>query len=229
MRKLLTDLLPVLLFFLVYKLASGAPDAAAAFAQSTFGGLISGGRVPPDQAPIIVATAVAIVVSLAQVVWLLARGRRVEPMLWISVAIIVVFGGATIWLHDETFIKWKPTILYLVFGGTLAGARLAAGRNLLRTLLGAQIRLPGPVWERLLWAWAGFFFALAALNLTVAYTMSTDAWVNFKLFGLMGLTFAFTLANGVWLARHIEEPASPRPAGTPPETPHDLPNDRTGR
>jgi intracellular septation protein len=148
---------------------------------------------------------VAILASIVQVGWVLARGRRVEPMLWISVAVIVVFGGATIWLHDEVFIKWKPTILYALFGGILAAARLLWRRNLIRSLLGAQLTLPDPQWDRLLWAWVAFFAAMAGLNLFVAYSFATETWVNFKLFGLIGLTLVFALGIGVWLARHMKE------------------------
>jgi intracellular septation protein len=205
--KLLFDLFPVLLFFVVYKLGTSNPERAAALAGSLLSPLVADGTVPTDQAAVLLATAVAIVATIAQVGWLLARGRKVEPMLWVSAVVIVVFGGATIWLHDETFIKWKPTILYLLFATALAGGRLLAGRNFVKQLLGAQLELPEPVWSRLLWLWCVFFTLLAAVNLLVAFSFSTDTWVNFKLFGLMGLTFAFVLAMGVWLSRHIKEPA----------------------
>jgi len=203
--KLLFDLFPVILFFIAYKLGGSFPHEAGQLASSWLGGLIAGGTVSEAQAPILLATAVAIVASLAQVGWLLARGRRVEPMLWVSVAVIVVFGGATIWLNDETFIKWKPSILYLLFAGSLLAGRLFWQRNFVRSLLGQQIELPEPVWERLLWVWSGFFAVLAAANLFVAYKYSTDTWVNFKLFGLMGLTLAFVIGIGVWLSQHIKE------------------------
>jgi intracellular septation protein len=203
--KLLFDLFPVILFFVVYKLGGSYPHEAGQLASSWLGGLIASGTVAEAQAPILLATAVAIVASLGQVGWLLARGRRVEPMLWVSVAVIVVFGGATIWLNDETFIKWKPTILYLLFAGALVGGRLLWQRNFVRALLGQQIALPDPVWERLLWVWSGFFALLAAANLFVAYRFSTDTWVNFKLFGLMGLTLAFVVGIGIWLSQHVKE------------------------
>ena len=203
--KLLFDLFPVILFFIAYKLGGSFPHEAGQLASSWLGGLIAGGTVSEAQAPILLATAVAIVASLAQVGWLLARGRRVEPMLWVSVAVIIVFGGATIWLNDETFIKWKPSILYVLFAGALVGGRLIWRRNFVRTLLGQQIELPEPIWERLLWVWSGFFALLAVANLFVAYNFSTDTWVNFKLFGLMGLTLAFVIGIGLWLSQHIKE------------------------
>ena len=203
--KLLFDLFPVILFFVVYKLGGSYPHEAGALASGWLGGFVASGQVSEAQAPILLATAVAIVASLAQVGWLLARGRRIEPMLWVSLAVIVVFGGATIWLNDETFIKWKPSILYLLFAGSLVAGRLLWRRNFVRSLLGAQIELPDPVWEKLLWVWSGFFALLAAANLVVAYRFSTDTWVSFKLFGLMGLTLAFVVGIGVWLSQHIKE------------------------
>ncbi len=203
--KLLFDLFPVILFFVAYKLGNSFPHEAGQLAATWLGALIASGKVSEAQAPILLATAVAIVASLAQVGWLLARGRRVEPMLWVSLGVIVVFGGATIWLNDETFIKWKPSILYLLFAGSLVAGRVFWQRNFVRSLLGQQIELPGPIWERLLWAWSGFFALLAVANLFVAYNFSTDAWVNFKLFGLMGLTLTFVIGIGIWLSQHIKE------------------------
>lgn len=203
--KLLFDLLPVILFFATFKLGEANPEQAQALAASFLGPLIRDGTVPADQAAILLATAVAIVASLLQIGAVLLRGRKVDPMLWVSVGVIVVFGGATIWLHDETFIKWKPTILYWLFGGALAAGQLLWRRNLLKSLLGTQLSLPEPVWQRLTWLWCGFFVTLGAINLVVAYTVPTPVWVNFKLFGLLGLTLAFMLAMGFWLARHMKE------------------------
>jgi intracellular septation protein len=173
--KFLFDLFPVILFFVAFKTWD-----------------------------IYVATAVAIGATFVQVGWLKFRGKRVEPMLWASLAIIAVFGGATLALQDETFIKWKPTVLYWLFGAVLAGAGLF-GRNLIRAMLSEQVQLPGPVWARLNWSWIGFFVVMGALNLYVAYNFSTDQWVNFKLFGGMGLMLLFVLAQAVVLARYVED------------------------
>ena len=130
--------------------------------------------------------------------------RKIDKMLWASLAIIVVFGGATLLLQDETFIKWKPTVLYWLFGAVLAGA-LAFRRNLIRVMLSEQVRLPDAVWSGLNWSWIGFFAFMGALNLYVAYNYSTDNWVNFKLFGGMGLMLLFVLAQALVLGRFIEE------------------------
>jgi intracellular septation protein len=203
--KLLFDLFPVILFFVAFKLGNSYPEASAQFAASLLGGLVAGGEVPAGQAPILLATAVAIVASLLQVGFRLVRRQKVEPMLWLSVVVILVFGGATIWLHDETFIKWKPTILYWLFGVILLVGRLFWRRNLLQSVLGAQIVVEPRIWEQLLWIWVVFFGAIGIANLVVAFNFPTDLWVNFKLFGLFGLTLVFTLGIGIWLARHMKE------------------------
>jgi len=174
--KFLFDVFPVVLFFAAFKLAD-----------------------------IYVATAVAIAATFVQVGWLKLRRRRVDPMLWVSLAIIVVFGGATLALRDETFIKWKPTVLYWMFAAALAGAVLLFHKNLIRLMLGAQMQLPEPVWARLNWSWAAFFALMGAANLFVAYNFTTDQWVNFKLFGGVGLMVLFVLAQALFLARHLEE------------------------
>ena len=203
--KLLFDLLPVILFFVTYKVAGSFPQQSIAMAGAALGWMVGDGTVPDGQAPILLATAVAIIASVLQVGWLLLRGKRVDPMLWVSLAVIVVFGGATIWFHDETFIKWKPSILYWLFGSALLVGHIVWKRNLLKSLLGTQLEVPGPVWGRLLWAWIAFFGVMGIVNLAVAYSVSTDTWVNFKLFGLFGLTLVFTLGIGVYLARHMKE------------------------
>ena len=174
--KFLFDLFPILLFFVAFKLSD-----------------------------IYVATAVAIAATFAQVGWLKLRGRKVEPMLWASLAIIAVFGGATLVLQNETFIKWKPTVLYWLFAAVLAGGEILAGRNLLRALLGAQLELPDVAWRKLNLSWIGFFAFMGAANLAVAYNFSTDAWVNFKLFGGIGLMLLFLLAQGLFLAKYVQE------------------------
>ena len=174
--KFLFDLFPVVLFFVGFKLYD-----------------------------IYVATGVAIAATVVQVSWLKLRGRRVDLMLWASLAIIVVFGGATLLLQDETFIKWKPTVLYWLFGTVLAGGVLGFRKNLIRTLLGEQMRLPDPVWTRLNWSWVVFFVFMGAANLYVAYNYSTDLWVNFKLFGGIGLMVAFVVVQSLVLAKYLQD------------------------
>ena len=195
--KLLFDLFPVILFFAAFKIAEGQPDAAIALAERFMGeGLTA------MTAPVFIATAVAIAATFLQVGWLMLRGRKVEPMLWISLAVIVVFGSLTLYLRNEMFIKWKPTILYWIFGGILVYGNIA-GRNFIRMLHSkAEIEMPGHAWGTLQNMWIGFFAAMGVVNLLGAYLCSTDTWVNFKLFGLMGLTLVFTIGIGVFMTKH---------------------------
>lgn len=203
--KLLLDFLPILLFFGTFKYAEGHKDWAAAFATQHFGWMVAGGTVGPAEAPVMLATLVVIVASLAQVVFLKLRGRKIDLMLWISLALVVVLGGLTVWLKSETFIKWKPTGLYWAMALSFLVSQWVFGRNLLKLMLGEQIQLPEGVWQRLSWAWVGFFAGMGVLNLWVAYHFSTDAWVNFKLFGGIGLMLVFTLAQGLYISRHLPE------------------------
>lgn len=174
--KLLFDLFPIILFFVAYKLVD-----------------------------IYAATAVAIAASFAQIGWLKLRAKPIEPMQWTGLAIIAVFGGLTLLWHDETFIKWKPTVLYWLMGGTLLVGQLVFRKNFIQSLMGKQIELPAPVWRQLNWAWTTFFAAMGLLNLWVAYRFDTDTWVNFKLFGGLGLMFAFVIAQALFLSRHMKE------------------------
>ena len=174
--KFLFDLFPVILFFIAYK----------AF-------------------DIYVATAVAIAATFAQIGWLWFRRRKIDTMLWVSLVIISVFGGMTLLLHDEDFIKWKPTVLYWAFAATLLGGSLLMKKNLIRLLLAEQMQLPEVAWEKLNWSWIAFFAFMGAANLLVAFNFSTDDWVNFKLFGGIGLMLVFVLAQGLLLSKYIEE------------------------
>lgn len=203
--KLLFDFLPIILFFVAFKVADANKGAAAAFATTHVGFAVSGGVVGPEIAPVLLATIVVVLATLAQVALLAVRGRKIDLMLWVSLALVVVMGGLTVWLHNETFIKWKPTLLYWVMGAAFALAPLLFGKNLLRLLLGEQLELPAPVWQRLNLAWVGFFAAMGALNLWVAYTFATATWVNFKLFGSLGLMLVFTVAQGLYLSRYLPD------------------------
>jgi len=160
---------------------------------------------------IYIATGVAIAATFAQVGWLVLRRKKVEPMLWASLGIIVVFGGLTLYLRDKTFILWKPTVLYWLFAAVLAGGALA-GRNLIRALLSQQMRLPDPVWARLNWAWVGFFVFMGFANLLVAFNFSEKTWAAFKLFGGMGLMIAFIVVQSALLAKYLDdEPGGKQP------------------
>ena len=209
--KLLFDMFPVVLFFLAYTVGKHTPEATHALVAGLLGAVTGVPEVSVEQAPILLATAVAIVATVGQVGWLLARGRKVDRMLWISLAIIVVMGGATLWLRDATFIKWKPTVLYWAFAAVLLGAELVFGRNLIRAMMEKQLVLPDTVWARLNLSWGAFFVAMGAINLFVAYRFSESTWVNFKLFGGIGLMVLFVLVQGMYLSRYVHTDES---AGT---------------
>jgi intracellular septation protein len=174
--KFLFDIFPVILFFAAYKFSG-----------------------------IYIATAVAIIATALQIAWVWFRHRKVENMQWISLALIVVFGGATLLLKDETFIKWKPTVLYWLFASVLLVSEFAFRKNLIRSMMEKQVTAPDPVWRKLLLGWIGFFAFMGVLNLYVAYSFPTDTWVSFKLFGGIGLMILFVLGQALVLAPHIKE------------------------
>jgi intracellular septation protein len=208
--KFLFDLFPVLLFFVMFKWGEGHVDAAQSLAAQTMSGLVSGGIVTAAQAPILLATAVAIVASFAQIGYLLLRKRKVDGMLWVSLGIIGLLGTATIYFHNDTFIKWKPTVLYWVFAMSLCVSQVLFKKNLIRSAMEEQIHLPDPVWQRLGLAWTIFFFSMGFINLFVAFVLfksNTAAWVNFKLFGGVGLFFAFVVGQSVYLSKYVEDSA----------------------
>lgn len=174
--KFLFDLFPILLFFVAFKLSN-----------------------------IYVATGVAIAATLIQVAWMAFRHRKVDAMLWVSLGLIVVFGGATLLLHDQTFIQLKLTVLYGLFAAALLVARYAFGNNLIEKMMGKQLDLPHAVWDKLNVAWALFFAVLGLANLYVMKNFSLEHWVNFKLFGTTGAMVVFILAQSLWLSKYLKD------------------------
>jgi intracellular septation protein len=172
--KFLFDLFPVILFFVAFKLFD-----------------------------IYVATAVAIVATIAQILYCKIRYGTVEKMLLLSGVIIGVFGGATLLLQDPTFIQWKPSILYWVFAASLVISQTIFKKNPMRAIMEKQIKLPDPVWVKLNVAWALLFVALGFLNLFVAFNYSQDTWVNFKLFGITGIMFVFIIGQTMLLSKYL--------------------------
>ena len=203
--KLLFDLLPVILFFAMFKWGEAHPDAAQALASQYLAGFVSGGAVTADQAPILLATAVAISVTLIQIFYLLVRGKKVDAMLWVTLAIVGVLGGATIYFHNELFIKWKPTVLYWSIALSFLAGQFLFKKNLVRLMMEKQISLPDGTWHRLSLAYVVFFIGMGLLNLYVAFNFPTATWVNFKLFGGMGLMFLFVIAQTLFLSKHIKD------------------------
>jgi intracellular septation protein len=208
--KFLFDMIPVLLFFACYKLAGMNADASQHFINTYMSGIISGGSVTPEQAPIVLATVVGILATVAQIGWIKARGRKVDGLLWASLGMFVVFGGLTIYLHDEDFIKWKLSIVYWLFAVVLLFSDLLFKKNLMRQSMKEIIELPDLIWTRLNLAWIAFFTFMGALNWYLAFVLfkgNTDAWVNFKAFGASGIMFVFIVGQTIYLSRHMKDQA----------------------
>jgi len=205
--KLLFDLLPVILFFISFKIAGGHKESALASLQI----LPGADSIGLEQAPILLATVVVMVATMAQIAWVYFRHGKVDKMLWISLMLVMFFGSMTLAFHDEAFIKWKPTVLYWVLAASMLFSLLLR-KNPLGLMLGAQIKLPELIWLRINVAWILFFILLGCLNLYIAFNFSTDTWVNFKLFGGMGLMFLFIIAQGIYMMRYAEDiPATATP------------------
>ena len=174
--KLLFDFIPIILFFVAYKLYG-----------------------------IYAATAVAIAATIIQVGFTWIKHRKVEKMHLITLVLIIVMGGLTLYLQDEQFIKWKPSIINWLFGIAFLGSQFLGKKPFVERMMSAEIELPSPVWTRLNLSWASFFITLGFVNLYVIYNFDTDTWVNFKLFGMLGLTISFILLQAIYISRYLPD------------------------
>lgn len=213
--KIFLDFLPLLLFFIVGKYADNNVEWAARFATEHFGFLVSGGVVGTVEASALLATIVVIVATTLQIAYLLVARKKIDLMLWVTFALVVTLGGATIWFHNATFIKWKPSVLYWAMGLAFWISQVIFQKNLLQTLIGKQLQLPTSVWQRLNFAWIAFFGLMGLLNLYVAYTYSISTWFTFKAFGATGLMLLFMLAQGMYLSKHIQPETEAAPDRLP--------------
>ncbi len=175
--KLLFDFLPIMIFFGVYKYTGD----------------------------MIIATAVLIPATIIQMLVTWMRTHKIEKMQLVTLALVVVLGGATVLLKDKTFIQWKPTVVNWLFAVAFLGSQFIGAKTLVQRMMESAVALPAPIWTRLNLAWVVFFIVMGALNLYVAKTMSEEAWVNFKLFGMLGLTLVFIILQGIYLSKHISE------------------------
>ena len=194
--KLLFDFLPIILFFIVFKSYDDMKQGVLA------------------------ATAVLIVVTVLQLAWSWWRHRKIERMPLIAAVLAVLLGGVTLVLQDEIYIKWKPTAVNWLFGVILIGSQYFGNKSLSERMMGEAIQLPKPVWQRFNMAWALFFVAMGGLNLFVAFSFATDTWVNFKLFGMLGLTLVFVVLQALYLARYVDvddEPVATSSSSSTPE------------
>lgn len=177
--KLFFDFFPILLFFLAYKFFD-----------------------------IYIATAVAIAATLLQVGFTWVKTRKVAAMQLTTLAIIIVFGGLTLYLHDEQFIKWKPTVINWLFAGAFLASQPFGQRTAIERMMGASLTLPKPIWRRLNLSWATFFVVMGSANLYVMSHFDRDTWVSFKLFGMLGLTFMFIVLQSLYLSRYLPQPGT---------------------
>ncbi|MBC3868800.1 septation protein A [Undibacterium oligocarboniphilum] len=203
--KFLFDVFPVILFFVTFKWGESYPQAAQSYTAEYLSSFISGGISSADIAPILLATAVTLSASVVQISSLLIRRKKIDAMLWISFIIIMVFGGATIYFHSETFIKWKPTVLYWCYAGAFILSQFIFKKNLIQTAMGSQITLPDIIWARLSLTWIAFFVTMGLVNLFVAFQFSTSVWANFKLISMIGIMPAFVIVQSLFLSKYIEE------------------------
>jgi intracellular septation protein len=178
--QLLFDFFPLIAFFAAYKLGG-----------------------------VFVATGVLIAAVLVQVCVQWIRHRKVSSMMLVSAALVLVFGGLTLWIHDEAFIKWKVTVVNWLFAAGFLISQFVGEQPIIQRMMSGNVTLERPVWLRLNAMWAAFFFVLGAINLYVMFSFSTDVWAKFKVFGVIGLTLIFALAQGFWLASRLPQQDSP--------------------
>lgn len=180
LMKMLFDFFPILLFFAAYKFYG-----------------------------IYVATMTAIAATFVQVSLYWIKHRRFQKMHLITLVLISVMGGITIYLQDPMFIKWKTTFVEWAFALAFLGSQFIGKKNFVERMMGSAITAPDHIWKKLNLAWVAFFILMGAINLYVIYNFDTDTWVNFKTFGMLGMTLVFIITQGVFLTKYInrEPPA----------------------
>ncbi|MBS0290079.1 MAG: septation protein A [Proteobacteria bacterium] len=174
--KLFYDLLPIAIFFIAYKLYN-----------------------------IYVATATAIAAAIVLISVTLIRGKRPDMMQLITLVMIIILGGATLIFRNELFIKWKPTVVYWILGAIFALTPLFSKKTLVQKMLDKSLTLPAKAWALLNTSWYAFFFIMGILNVMVVYSFDTDVWVNFKLFGTLGLTLVFVIIQGILVSKYLPQ------------------------
>jgi len=173
--KLLVDFLPIVIFFVVYKMTND----------------------------LILATAILIPATMLQMGYTWLTTKKIEKMQLVTLIMVVVSGGLTVVLQDGQFIKWKPTIVNWLFGLAFLGSQFIGKKPVVQRLMEKGIQLPSRIWRQLNFAWFVFFAVMGSLNLYVAFNYSEATWVDFKLFGMLGLTFVFILAQGIYMSRFM--------------------------
>jgi intracellular septation protein len=174
--QMLFDFFPIIVFFVVFKLFGIYP-----------------------------ATAAAIIISIIQNFTYYFKHKKIENMRFITLIIVFVLGGATLAFHNILFIKWKPTVVYWIFALVFLGSHFLNKKPLFRVAMESKVTLPDAVWRKLNYSWGLFFLIVGGANLYVAYHYSTNVWVNFKLFGILGLMVLFVILQAIFLAKHVSE------------------------
>lgn len=195
--KLLIDFLPIVIFFIVYKMAPQCIE--------TISPLLNAEQIQQltDMPAIVLATAVLIPATMLQILYTRLTTGKIETMHLVTLGLVVVMGGATVILQDKTFIQWKPTVVNWLFAAAFLGSSFIGEKTILQRMMGQNLSLPTPAWKNLNYAWVAFFTFSGIANLYVAYNFSEDIWVNFKLFGLLGLTILFIIAQSFYLYRFM--------------------------
>ena len=203
--KFVSDFFALILFFVVYFAGEQFPELAREYATRLLGGIVRGGVIPTDLASLLLAIAVAIVVFAIQIIVLLAMRKKIGAVQWVSFVLLVVFGGASIYFHDDNFIKWKVTVLYWLFAIVLIVSNTLFGKNLIRMLMEPNgMILPDRVWQRLNLTWIAFFSLIGVVNLYIAFQFSRSVWVTFKSFGLTAATIVFALVQGFVISHYLD-------------------------
>jgi len=205
--KLLFDLFPVLLFFISYNRAEKYPEVSHRIANDFLASFTSGGSVSVQMAPILLATTIAIVISLLQIAYLYLRKKKIDVMLWVSFFIVTVFGGLTIYFQNDLFIRLKITIIYWLFAAGFLLGEYVFKKNFLKITIGTEIKMPDHAWTTLNQLWVGYFAVMGAANLYVALNYSQSEWVSYKFYSFFALP-VFLVGQSFLLAKYIEEPKS---------------------
>jgi intracellular septation protein len=202
--KFLFDLFPVILFFITLKVAEKTASASLVLSKvlTTIGITAT---VKPSLVPIMLATVAVIIGSIIQIIWAKFKYKQVDKTLWMSAILVVLLGGMTLYFQNDAFIKWKPTVLYWIFTTVLLLAYWIGKKNIIKTMVGKEVKLPELIWIRLNYAWAIFFALLGCLNLYVAFNFSIDTWASFKLFGTMILMFSFIVIQSLFINKYLIE------------------------
>lgn len=202
--KFFFDLFPIILFFVAFKFGETNPETTLNFLNIIFSYFGAENSVKPEQAAILLSTLVVIIATFLQIFWVkFIQKKSVDFMLWLSLILIVIFGGLTLFFQDETFIKWKPTLLYLLFAISLIIGKFF-NKNPIKLMMEKQMELPEKIWTNLLYLWCGYFIFMGFLNIYIAYEFSTEVWVNFKMFGSLVLLFVLIIIQSFYIAKYIK-------------------------